>query len=156
MPPRRDWPGAQPPGPPPERGRAVMSGPGRRGGADARAAGVFEQLIGWLESEDAVALEHAELEELLRQMLQGSLDLRALPEQHAAQVREADGTRHGAVEAGHTRGLRSIFGSAPSRSVAIWETPPAREPFCASSGSDIRARYPLLLILRRRLTALST
>ena len=75
----------------------------------------FAELVGWLEGAEAAGLSHAELEdeldrrgrELLRQMLQGQLDLR---ERRAAQVKDADGVRHGAVETGHTRPLETIFG----------------------------------------------
>ena len=79
----------------------------------------FEQLVGWLEGDEAAGLEHGQLEEqldargreLLRQMLQGNLDLRALREQRLPQVLDADGERHGNVETGHTRPLRSLFGT---------------------------------------------
>lgn len=79
----------------------------------------FEQLLGWLTGTEAAGLSHGELEEqldrrgreLLRQMLQGQLDLRALREARAAQVADADGVRHGWVETGHCRALTSIFGT---------------------------------------------
>lgn len=79
----------------------------------------FEELLDWLQGTGAASLSHGELEEqlerrgrdLLRQLLQGQLDLRALREQRAEQVADADGIRHGAVEAGHTRPLTSIFGA---------------------------------------------
>lgn len=79
----------------------------------------FAELVGWLEGTEAAALSHAELEdeldrrgrELLRQMLQGQLDLRALQERRADEVKDADGVRHGAVETGHTRPLQTIFGA---------------------------------------------
>ena len=78
----------------------------------------FEQLIGWLEGDEAAGLEHGQLEEqldtrgreLLRQLLQGNLDLRSLREQRLPQVLDADGDRHGNVEDGHDRPLRSLFG----------------------------------------------
>ncbi len=80
--------------------------------------GCFEELIGWLEGTEAGGLTHAELEdqlevrgrELLRQMLQGQLELRALREQRA-EVTDAEGVRHGAVEPGHVRPLASVFGA---------------------------------------------
>ncbi len=64
-------------------------------------------------------MSHSELEEqldrrgreLLRQMLQGQLDLRALREQREAQVADADGVRHGCIEADHSRPLTSVFGT---------------------------------------------
>jgi hypothetical protein len=79
----------------------------------------FEELLGWLEGTEAAGLSHAELEEqlerrgreLLRQMLQGQLDLRALREQRADEVSDAEGVRHGSVEAGHRRVLSTIFGT---------------------------------------------
>ena len=57
----------------------------------------FEQLIGWLEGDEAAALEHGQLEEqldqrgreLLRQMLQGNLELRALRERNHSAVCES-------------------------------------------------------------------
>jgi hypothetical protein len=79
----------------------------------------FAELVGWLEGTQAAELSHAELEaeldrrgrELLRQMLQGQLDLRALGEQRPAEVKDAEGVRHGAVETGHRRPLSTIFGT---------------------------------------------
>jgi hypothetical protein len=84
-----------------------------------RSRACFAELLGWLEGAEAAGLSHAELEdeldrrgrELLRQMLQGQLDLRGLRERRAAQVEDADGVRHGAVETGHTRPLETIFGN---------------------------------------------
>jgi hypothetical protein len=83
-----------------------------------RSRACFAELVGWLEGSEAAGLSHAELEdqldrrgrELLRQMLQGQLDLRALQERRAEEVKDADGVRHGAVETGHTRPLATIFG----------------------------------------------
>jgi hypothetical protein len=77
------------------------------------------RLLDWLEGTDAAALNHAELEdeldrrgrELLRQMFQGQLDLRALREERAEEVKDADGVRHGAVDAEHTRPLGTIIGT---------------------------------------------
>jgi hypothetical protein len=93
---------------------------GRGGPADAMRAprACFEEVIGWLEGGEAAALEHAELEaeldrrgrELLRQMLQGNLDLRALREPRLAEVIDAEQIAHRAVEAGHHRPLATIFG----------------------------------------------
>jgi len=78
----------------------------------------LEDLVGWLEGTQAAGLTHAELEaeldrrgrELLRQLLQGQLELRALAEQRIDEVIDADGVRHGAVEPGHRRPLLTIFG----------------------------------------------
>jgi hypothetical protein len=84
-----------------------------------RSRACFGELVGWLEGTEAAALSHAELEdeldrrgrELLRQMLQGQLDLRAIREKRAGAVTDADGVRHGAIETGHTRPLATIFGA---------------------------------------------
>ena len=78
----------------------------------------FEGLLSWLDGADAGALDHAVLEEeldtrgrdLLRQMLQGHLDLRALREERIVGVADAEGVCHGAVEPGHVRPLATIFG----------------------------------------------
>ncbi|MGB8379902.1 MAG: ISKra4 family transposase [Dermatophilaceae bacterium] len=79
----------------------------------------FEELLGWLQGTGAASLSHGELEEqlerrgrdLLRQLLQGQLDLRTMREQRSDEVSDAAGIRHGAVETGHTRPLTSIFGA---------------------------------------------
>lgn len=78
----------------------------------------FEELVAWLEGTEAASLSHAELEdqlgergrELMRQMFQGQLDLRAAREHRAEQVVDADGIAHGAVESGHRRPLATVFG----------------------------------------------
>ncbi len=78
----------------------------------------FEELVGWLEGTETAAMTHAELEdalaargrELLRQLHQGQLDLRALREERA-EVTDADGVRHGTVEASHVRPLATVFGA---------------------------------------------
>lgn len=64
-------------------------------------------------------MTHAELEaeldrrgrDLLRELFQARLGLRAMSEPRAEEVNDADGVRHGAVEAGHTRPLQTIFGT---------------------------------------------
>src|SRR2546421_1619111 len=63
-------------------------------------------------------MTHGELEErlhaeglaLLRQLLQDSLDLRAVREQRLVEVIDADGHRRGVAEDGHGRGLATRFG----------------------------------------------
>ena len=111
-------------------GPAARPTPGRRGhdGASSvsaeqdpfdRSRACFAELVGWLEGSEAAASSHAELEdeldrrgrELLRQMVQGQLELRALRERRADEVKDADDVRHGAVETGHTRPLTTIFGA---------------------------------------------
>ena len=87
--------------------------------AFAKSVARFEGLVGYLEGDAASALSHAELEErleragrdLLRQLLQDHLDLRAAREQHLADVFAAPGGKHGAVEADHQRPLASVFGA---------------------------------------------
>ena len=78
----------------------------------------FEQMVGWLDA-DAAELTHAELEEqldargrqLLRLLFQDHLDLRTYRERRLDETVVDDaGVARGAVEAGHTRTLTSIFG----------------------------------------------
>ena len=78
----------------------------------------FDEMVSFLHAEQAGALEHAELEtrldaqgrELLRQLMQDHLDLRAAREQRLPEVRDVHEVAHTAVEAGHHRGLHTIFG----------------------------------------------
>jgi hypothetical protein len=84
----------------------------------ASARESFEDLVAWLESSEATSLTHGELEDhldgrgrqLLRQLLQAQLDLRALRERRAEEVLCAEGVAHRAVEPGHRRKLATIFG----------------------------------------------
>ena len=72
-----------------------------------------------LASEDALGLEHAEVEnylwtqgmELLRLLFQDHFDLRALREPRRPDVLDADGVAHRSVETGHGRDLESRFGT---------------------------------------------
>jgi len=85
--------------------------------AESRAR--VEEMLGWLEGEEAAGLSHSELEdgvdvrgrEVLRQFFQDHLSLRAQREQRIKEVLDADGVAHGSVEAGHTRALTTIFGA---------------------------------------------
>ena len=78
----------------------------------------FERIVGWLEGTDAGQLAHGGLEEcleaegreLLRQMFQDHLDLRAHREPRLEAVVGVDGVARGSVEAGHERGLLTVFG----------------------------------------------
>jgi len=78
----------------------------------------FERIVGWLEGPQAGRLAHGELEErsdvggreLLRQMLQDHLDVRAQREPRLEAVVGADGMARGSVAAGHGRGLLTMFG----------------------------------------------
>ena len=85
----------------------------------------FEALAAWLGGAEADGLEHAELEhrltndgrDLLRQLLQDHLDLRASRERRCDVV-DADGDAHTRVEAGHERGLASVVGQVRVRRLA--------------------------------------
>jgi hypothetical protein len=79
---------------------------------------LFDSLVAGLEGDQASQLTHAELEDrlgadgrqLLRQLLEDHLDLRAEREARIEVVIDANGVVHGAVEAGHVRMLTSVFG----------------------------------------------
>jgi hypothetical protein len=94
-------------------GQAVAAEPEGFAGARER----FQRILGWLDGDSSTGLDHAELErqldvegrELLRQLLQDHVDLRAIREGRV-EVRDADGSRRTRVETGHTRGLGTIFG----------------------------------------------
>lgn len=78
----------------------------------------FEQVLAFMGGEPAAALTHAEMEdrlttdgrELLRQLYQDHLDLRAEREVRLEAVVDAQGVTHRAVEADHTRTLATVFG----------------------------------------------
>jgi hypothetical protein len=79
----------------------------------------FEGLLGFLDGTAAAELSHAELEErldrdgreLLRQLLDDHLALRAVREQRLEQVIGDEGIARGRVEAGHQRALETVFGT---------------------------------------------
>ncbi|HEX6525938.1 MAG TPA: hypothetical protein VF070_38885, partial [Streptosporangiaceae bacterium] len=86
----------------------------------AALAGPAEQFAGlaaWA-AEEAGYLDHGEREkvigregrELQRRLLQATFDAGSARERRAAQVTSAAGIRHGTVEAGHDRGVTSVFG----------------------------------------------
>ena len=103
------------------------AGPGGRergpggGGAAAALAGPAEQFAGpasWT-AEEARYLDHGEREEVIgqegrelqRRLLEAAFALDAAREERpAAPVISAAGIRHGTVEAGHERGVASVFG----------------------------------------------
>ena len=86
----------------------------------AALAGPAEQFAGLLTwaAEESGFLDHGEREdvigqegrELQRRLLQATFDLDSAREERIAQVASAAGVRHGTVEAGHGRGLASVFG----------------------------------------------
>jgi len=79
----------------------------------------FEQVCSFLGDEEASRLTHGELEqrltvdlrELVRQLYQDHLDLRAEHEQRLAEVVSVNGSGHRSVEAGHARPLQTVFGA---------------------------------------------
>lgn len=85
-----------------------------------------DTILGWLEGDEATGSDHAELErrlevdgrELLRQLLQDHLDLRAHREIRLDGVVDAAGVDRGAVEAGHERTLATVFGQVTVRRLA--------------------------------------
>lgn len=86
--------------------------------AFARARARFDQVVGFLGGETAAGLTHAELEaelgargrELLRQLHQDHLDLRAEREVRLPEITGADGAARRYAEAGHRRPLATVFG----------------------------------------------
>ena len=95
-----------------------MNGRGAPNDAFGASRQCFEAMAGWLDGPEAAELTHAEIEdqlerrgrELLRRMFQEHLELRAVREQRAHRVVDADGVTHGAVEPAHHRRLATIFG----------------------------------------------
>ncbi|HEY4887815.1 MAG TPA: ISKra4 family transposase [Candidatus Dormibacteraeota bacterium] len=83
-----------------------------------RSQALFGELIEWAAGEEALGLEHSQLEarlaedarELARQLLQDQLDLRARVEQRADGVIGSDGTPRRSVERGHERDLHTVLG----------------------------------------------
>lgn len=78
----------------------------------------FETVVAFLDGEEAAAMEHAELEDQLQErsrqlfcrLFQDDLDRRAQQEQRLETVTDAEGHRRPNVEAGHRRGLATVFG----------------------------------------------
>ena len=98
--------------------RNLASGGGAGEDAFGRSRERFEQIVGWLDAQEAAGLEHGELEswletegrELVRCLFQDHLDLRAGREQRVDRVADAAGVERRAVERGHQRPLASVFG----------------------------------------------
>jgi hypothetical protein len=90
---------------------------GELAAALAAPAEQFAGLAAWA-ADEAAYLDHGEREkvigqegrELQRRLLQATFDVDAAREQRAGQVTSAAGIRHGTVEAGHDRGVTSVFG----------------------------------------------
>jgi hypothetical protein len=93
------------------------------GAAFGQSCERFEAMVGWLDSQQAQELTHGELEarlqaegrELLRQLTQDHLDLRAQRETQLGQVVGADGVGRSHAESGRTRGLATVFGPVTVR-----------------------------------------
>jgi len=96
--------------------------------AFAASRACFETIEHWLAEQDSSALEHGELEqqldtrgrELLRLLFQDHVDLRAVRESRL-EVADADGACRTRVEAGHDRGLATIFGEVTVTRLAYRE-----------------------------------
>ena len=86
--------------------------------AFAASRALFGSTLDWLDGAEAAGLDHAQLEtqlqgkgrELLRQLFQDSMDLRAARERPRAEVLDADAMARTRVESGHTRALSTVFG----------------------------------------------
>jgi hypothetical protein len=86
----------------------------------------FDSVLAFLESAEAAKLGHGELEtaleqqgrELLRQLYQDHLDLRAHQEVRLQEVVDVQGVGRGAAEAGHERCLTTVFGDVQVRRIA--------------------------------------
>lgn len=85
----------------------------------------FELVLDFLDSAEAAAASHGELEDrlqadaraLFRQLYQDHLDLRALREDRTT-VHGADGVRRTRIETGHTRELITVFGQVQVARIA--------------------------------------
>ena len=98
------------------------------GGLAAALAGPVQQFAGMLTwtAQQAGRLDHGEREkavaesgrELQRQVLEATFAVDSAREQRAVPVTSAAGIRHGTVEAGHGRGVVSIFGPVRAERMA--------------------------------------
>jgi hypothetical protein len=125
---------------------------GTRPDCFAEATSTFNCLIGQLTDPATASLTHDRLEdvieeqgrELLRQLLQAHLDLRALRERQTvantrrrqATVVGADGVRRRRVETGHHRLLATIFGTVTVTRCA-WRAPGARNIYPADAALSL-------------------
>src|SRR5664279_5617083 len=86
----------------------------------------FQAVLGWRQGQEAGGSSHADLEarlqvdarELFRLLLQDHLDLRAERETRLEEVLDAQGVPRPNAEAGHTRGLDTIFGEVEVSRIA--------------------------------------
>jgi hypothetical protein len=117
----------------------------------SRAA--FDALVATLSSAEASGWTHDQLEghletdgrELLRQLFQDHLDLRALRERHAVatgrigSITDADGIDHRKVEPGHIRHLATVFGRVRVTRCA-WRADGARNLYPADAALNLPGR----------------
>jgi hypothetical protein len=90
---------------------------GELAAALAGPAAQFSSMAAWA-AQDAAGLDHGEREkviaesgrELQRRLLEATFTVDSAREQRIGQVTSAAGIRHGSVEAGHDRGVVSVFG----------------------------------------------
>ena len=113
-----------------ERGAERAGGEPRRDppndDAFSASAILYEGLIAFLSGSKAASLTHADLEskldhdgrELLRQLFQDHLDLRARNEERRGDVVSSSGVAHRAIEPDHERPLSTIFGTVSVRRLA--------------------------------------
>jgi hypothetical protein len=105
-------------------GAQALCGLGSDGFDRSRAR--LGELVGFLGGEQGLALTHGELEEfllgdgreLLRQLYQDSIDLRAVREQRLEVVVGARGAARTRVEQGHERALETVFGQVQVQRLA--------------------------------------
>ncbi len=84
----------------------------------SRTRVLVDKTVSFLESDEANALTHSELEdritvdgrEIERQLYQDHLDLRALREVRLGEVTDAEGVTRRAAEPGHVRALETVVG----------------------------------------------
>jgi hypothetical protein len=101
--------------------------------AFAQARECFEEALDWLAGPGAAALEHGDLEdeaggrgrELVRRMLQGHMDLRAVREERRADVTGPGGVARTRAERDHARPLATVFGPVTVTRIA-YRAPGAR------------------------------
>jgi len=92
----------------------------------AAARGLFESLVGDLADRSADCLTHGELEamigergrEVMRELLQGHMDLRSIREPQLKQITDADGVAHRRIEKNHQRLLATVFGTVTVTRIA--------------------------------------
>ncbi len=103
-----------------------MTGADAGGGAFAASRDLFGELTGWLSGAEAAGLTAAGLEdrvqadgrELLRQLLQDHLDLRAAREERREQVTGSDQVTRTRAERGHSRALATVLGEVQVSRIA--------------------------------------